>query len=67
MNKDSLLGKWEQLKGSAEKEWGKLTKDDWNEIKGDAQILKGKIQERYGLTKEEAEKAYEDFKEKLDK
>lgn len=67
MNKDSLLGKWEQLKGSAEKEWGKLTKDDWNEIKGDTQILKGKIQERYGLTKEEAEKAYEDFKAKLDK
>ena len=51
MNKDIIEGKWEQLKGQAKAKWGDLT-----EAKGNAQILAGKIQERYGKTKEEAEK-----------
>ncbi|NLC54485.1 MAG: CsbD family protein [Erysipelothrix sp.] len=61
MNKDTLEGKWEQLKGNVQKQWGKLTNDDLDVIKGDAKILAGKVQERYGITKEEAEKQVEDF------
>lgn len=61
MNKDIMKGKWEQLKGGVQKKWGKLTDDDLDVIEGDAKILVGKIQERYGITKEEAEKQVEDY------
>ncbi len=61
MNKDTMKGKWEELKGKVQKQWGKLTDDDLDVIKGDAKILAGKLQERYGITKEEAEKQVEDY------
>ena len=55
MNKDIIEGKWEQLKGQAKAKWGDLTDDELAEAKGNAQFLAGKVQERYGKTKEEAE------------
>lgn len=54
MNTDVLQGKWTQLKGTVRKQWGKLTDDDVDKIQGDAEILQGRIQERYGRTKEQA-------------
>lgn len=65
MNKDIYEGKWEQVKGEAQKKWGKLTNDDFDVIKGSATIMAGKIQERYGLSKQDAEKEVEDFNSKL--
>lgn len=62
VNKDIIEGKWEQVKGEVQKKWGKLTDDDLDVIKGDAKILAGKLQERYGYSKEEAEKELEDYK-----
>lgn len=62
MNKDSFKGKWEQLKGNVQKQWGKLTDDDVDKIKGDSKVLVGKLQEKYGMTKEEAEKEVKEFK-----
>jgi len=62
MNKDIFEGKWEQLKGQIQKNWGKLTDDDIDMVKGDTKILAGMIQERYGITKEEAEKKIDEFK-----
>lgn len=53
MNKDTLKGQWKQLKGQVRKQWGKLTDDDLDQIHGDAEILAGKIQERYGHAKDE--------------
>ena len=61
MNKDIIEGKWDQLVGKAKAKWGDLTDDDLTEAKGNAQILAGKIQERYGKTKEEAEKEIDDW------
>ena len=61
MNKDTIEGKWDQLKGNVQKKWGKLTDDDMDVIKGDAKILKGKLQEKYGMTKEEAEDAAKEY------
>ncbi len=55
MNKDILQGKWEQVKGEIQKKWGKLTDDDIQMINGDEARLQGKLQEMYGLKKEEAE------------
>lgn len=62
MDKDTFKGKWKQLKGNAQKKWGELTDDDIDKVKGDSKILAGKLQERYGMTKEEAEKEVDDFK-----
>ncbi len=56
MNTDVLQGKWNQVKGNVRKQWGKLTDDDVDKIQGDAEILMGRIQERYGRTRDEAKR-----------
>ena len=56
MNTDVLQGKWHQLKGTVRKHWGKLTDDDIDQVQGDTEILMGRIQERYGRTRDEAQK-----------
>lgn len=61
MDKDIFKGKWEQLRGNVQKEWGKLTDDDLDKIKGDSKILAGKLQEKYGMTKDEAEREVKKF------
>ncbi|MBA4791082.1 MAG: CsbD family protein [Pseudomonadota bacterium] len=53
MNWDRIEGNWKQFSGNVKAQWGKLTDDDITEIKGNRQILEGKIQERYGLAKDE--------------
>jgi uncharacterized protein YjbJ (UPF0337 family) len=55
MNWDQVKGQWSQMKGSVRKQWGKLTDDDLDVIAGERERLVGKIQERYGIAKEEAE------------
>ncbi|WP_028357471.1 CsbD family protein [Brackiella oedipodis] len=61
MNEDTLKGKWEQLKGAIKEKWGDLTDDDLTEAEGSSQKLAGRVQEKYGKTKEEAEKEVNDF------
>ncbi len=61
MNEDQLKGKWKQVKGNVQKHWGKLTDDDLDVIEGNREILAGKIQERYGISKEEAEEQVNDY------
>jgi len=61
MNTDVLQGKWSQLKGTVRKQWGKLTDDDVDQIQGDAEILQGRIQERYGRTKEQAKQEVDNW------
>ena len=56
MNWDQAKGQWNQLKGSVRKQWGKLTDDDLDVIAGERERLVGKIQERYGIAKEDAER-----------
>jgi uncharacterized protein YjbJ (UPF0337 family) len=55
MNWYQISGKWNQVKGSVKEKWGKLTDDDLQVIDGKRDLLVGKIQERYGITKEQAE------------
>lgn len=55
MNWDQVQGKWKQARGSAKLRWGKLTDDDMDVIAGRKDILIGKLQERYGWAKEQAE------------
>jgi uncharacterized protein YjbJ (UPF0337 family) len=61
MNKDSMVGKLEQLAGEVQKKWGKLIDSDIQEIKGDIAILEGKLREKYGYTIEEAKENINDF------
>lgn len=61
MNWDQVEGKWKQVKGEAKEKWGKLTDDDLNVIDGQRQQLIGRIQERYGIAKEAAEKQVDEF------
>ncbi len=61
MNREQLKGKWNQMKGSIKKQWGKLTDDDIDRIEGERDRLVGKIQEKYGKSKEEAEKEVDSF------
>jgi uncharacterized protein YjbJ (UPF0337 family) len=55
MNWDQVQGKWTQMTGAVKEKWGKLTDDDLKVIDGKRDRLIGKIQERYGITKEAAE------------
>lgn len=64
MNKDTVGGTFRQLKGKIKQQWGKLTDDEIDQMDGNADILAGKIQERYGLARDEAEKQARDFKTK---
>ena len=55
MNWDRIEGNWKQFKGSAKEQWGKLTDDQLDMAAGRRDKLVGKIQETYGITKEESE------------
>ncbi len=59
MNKDYFEGKWHQLKGTLRQQYGKLTDDDVQVINGKFENLVGKIQEKYGVGRDEAEKMVE--------
>lgn len=61
MNEDTLKGQWMQMTGKAKAMWGKLTDDELTETKGDTEQLAGKVQERYGITKDEAHRQVKDF------
>jgi uncharacterized protein YjbJ (UPF0337 family) len=61
MNWDRIEGNWMKLKGRVKEQWGKLTDDDIDVIAGKRDQLVGKIQESYGITKDEAEKQVERF------
>lgn len=56
MNWDRIQGDWKQLKGNIKVRWGKLTDDELDVIAGKRDVLAGKIQEAYGISKEEAER-----------
>jgi uncharacterized protein YjbJ (UPF0337 family) len=61
MNWDQLEGKWKQFTGSARERWGKLTDDDLDAIKGRREILVGRLQERYGIAREEAHRQADEW------
>lgn len=56
MNKHTLKGDWNVLKGKIKEKWGRLTDDDKTEFKGKRDQLLGKFQKKYGSVKEKAVK-----------
>ena len=65
MNEDIIKGKWKQITGRVKEKWGKLTDDDLKEAEGNRDYLRGKVQEKYGLTKEKAEEQVAAFEKQL--
>lgn len=61
MNWDQVEGKWKEMTGNVQAKWGELTNDEITEIKGDRRALSGKIQNKYGVTKEEAERQIDEW------
>lgn len=61
MNQDILKGKWNQVVGEIKAQWGDLTDDELTEIDGNRQKLMGKLQEKYGYTRDEAERQVDRF------
>jgi uncharacterized protein YjbJ (UPF0337 family) len=62
---EEIAGKWKQIKGEVKMKWGRLTDDDLLQIGGNRQVLMGKIQERYGVAKEEAHRQIDEWVAKL--
>lgn len=61
MNWDIIGGKWKQLKGATKVKWGELTDDELDQIDGNKDKLAGKLQEKYGWTKDEADREIDDY------
>ncbi|WP_110418875.1 CsbD family protein [Burkholderia vietnamiensis] len=61
MNEDKIKGQWKQLTGKVKAKWGKLTDDDLAVAEGNRDYLVGKIQGRYGIARDEAERQLKDF------
>jgi len=65
MNQDIIKGKWSQLSGKLKEKWGKLTDDDVNQLDGHREYLVGKLQERYGIAKDQADVQVNEFERSL--
>ena len=65
MNWDQVEGQWHQVTGAVKDTWGKLTDDDVKHVSGKKDVLLGKLQERYGIAKDEAEKQADAWLAKL--
>jgi uncharacterized protein YjbJ (UPF0337 family) len=61
MNWDRIKGSWNEYKGKAKQQWGKLTDDDLDVVDGKREELAGKIQNRYGIAKDEAERQIDEW------
>lgn len=62
LNSQTLRGEWNQLKGSVKQKWADLTEDDLTHIEGDRDKLVGRVQERYGHSREDAERDVDNWR-----
>jgi uncharacterized protein YjbJ (UPF0337 family) len=65
LNEDKLQGQWKQLAGKVKAKWGKLTDDDLTVAGGNSEYLEGKLQERYGIARDEAKRQVKEFSSRL--
>jgi uncharacterized protein YjbJ (UPF0337 family) len=61
MNWDQIEGNWKQFKGKAREKWGQFTDDDFDMLNGKREQLVGRIQERYGITRDEASRQADEW------
>ena len=65
MNQDIIKGKWAQLSGKLKEKWGKLTDNDLQRADGSSEYLAGRLQERYGIARDEARKQIREFEKSI--
>ena len=65
MNWDRIEGNWKQFKGNARQQWGKLTDDQLDVVAGRRDLLLGRIQELYGISKDETEKQLTEWQDRM--
>jgi uncharacterized protein YjbJ (UPF0337 family) len=65
MNQDIIKGKWSQLSGKLKEKWGKLTDNDLQRADGTSEYLAGRLQERYGIARDEAKRQIREFEKTL--
>jgi uncharacterized protein YjbJ (UPF0337 family) len=61
VNYDTLKGKYREWMGDLKAKWGDITDDEWTEIDGNKDKLLGKLQQKYGRTKEQAQREFDEF------
>jgi uncharacterized protein YjbJ (UPF0337 family) len=61
MNWDTVEGNWKQFKGTVKEKWGKLTDSDVETLSGKKDQFLGKLQERYGYSKDDAEREMDEW------
>ncbi len=61
MNWDRVEGNWKQIKGKVKERWGRLTDDDVDVIAGKKEELCGRLQEAYGISRDEADRQIADW------
>lgn len=61
MNWDVIEGRWREMKGKIKTKWAKLTDDDLDAVGGKRHEFLGRLQQRYGYKKDEAEKHLDDW------
>jgi uncharacterized protein YjbJ (UPF0337 family) len=66
MNQKVFEGKWNQLKGRVQAEWGEITSDELDQIDGRRQQVVGLLQEKYGYAQQRAEREFDDFLDSMD-
>jgi len=66
MNSDIFQGKWKQIRGEVRETWGDLTDDELEQINGNLDKLVGKLQEKYGYTREKAQREADSFRMKME-
>lgn len=64
MNEEQISGNWKQFKGKIKEQWGKLTDDDFDVIEGKRDQLVGRIEERHGIARSEAEKQMTEWEDR---
>ncbi|WP_018863925.1 MULTISPECIES: CsbD family protein [Thioalkalivibrio] len=67
MDWNRVQGNWKQFKGKVKARWGRFTDDELESVAGKRDELSGRIQEQYGVTKDEAEKQIKEFEKKVDR
>jgi uncharacterized protein YjbJ (UPF0337 family) len=65
MNWTEIEGKWDQIKGKIKEKWGKFTDEDLSKFRGNRDHFVSGLKDRYGLSKEDAEKSADDFSSSL--
>jgi len=64
MNWDEIAGNWKQMKGQVREQWGELTDDELETVRGRRDQFEGLLQKKFGLAKEEATRQIDEFQRK---